>query len=116
MAQTPAIDGARIGDHVLHDDWRSHAACRDFDCDLFFPNGTTGGFADDIAAAKRLCAQCPVIEPCLNFALVSNQEFGVWGGTSEDERRQLRRAWLRMRRLSSSRTSSDVARGEREAS
>jgi len=63
-----------------------------------------------------LCGLCPVIESCLTFALVSNQEFGVWGGTSEDERRQLRRAWLRIRRLSASKTSTDVSGGEREAS
>ena len=46
---------------------------------------------DDIATAKQICALCPVQEPCLEFALETNQESGVWGGTSEEERRVLRR-------------------------
>ena len=37
-------------------------------------------------------------EPCLDFALATNQESGVWGGTSEEERRKLRKAWLAARR------------------
>jgi WhiB family redox-sensing transcriptional regulator len=41
---------------------------------------------------------CPVNEPCLEYALATNQDSGVWGGRSEEERRTLRRAWLRQRR------------------
>ena len=74
--------------------WRSVAACRDTDPDLFFPIGTTGPAIDQIASAKAVCDACPAKEPCLEFALISNQDSGVWGGTSEDERRKLRRSWL----------------------
>ena len=35
---------------------------------------------------------------CLQFALTTNQEDGVWGGYSEDERRELRRRWRRLGR------------------
>ena len=73
--------------------WREHAACRDSDPDLFFPIGTTGQALDQIDAAKGVCDRCPVAVDCLEFALVTNQEAGVWGGTSEDERRRLRKAW-----------------------
>jgi WhiB family redox-sensing transcriptional regulator len=79
-------------------DWRDTAACRDTDPDLFFPVGTTGPAVDQITAAKAVCDVCPSKEPCLQFALVSNQDSGVWGGTSEDERRKLRRVWLKNRR------------------
>ncbi len=73
--------------------WRQDAECRDLDPNLFFPVGVTGAAVDQIAAAKGICAGCPVRAECLEFAITTNQEFGVWGGTSEDERRVLRRKW-----------------------
>ena len=73
--------------------WRDKAACRDTDADLFFPPGNKGLALAQIEAAKAICRSCPALEPCLQFALESNQEAGVWGGTDEDERRRLRRAW-----------------------
>ncbi len=76
------------------DDWRRVAACRNTEPDLFFPVGTTGPAVDQIEAAKRVCRSCEALEPCLDFALATNQESGVWGGTSEEERRKLRKAWL----------------------
>ena len=72
-------------------DWRDDAACRDEDPELFFPIGTTGIALEQVNAAKRVCARCPVQEDCLEFTLASNQDAGIWGGTSEDERRLLRR-------------------------
>ena len=74
------------------------AACRNTEPDLFFPVGTTGPAVDQIEAAKRVCRACEALEPCLDFALATNQESGVWGGTSEEERRKLRKAWLAARR------------------
>ena len=83
------------------DDWRKLAACRHTEPDLFFPVGTTGPAIDQIEAAKRVCRSCEVVEPCLEFALATNQESGVWGATSEEERRKLRKAWLAARRRAS---------------
>jgi WhiB family redox-sensing transcriptional regulator len=85
---------SRSIDWDLHD-WREVAACRDTDPDLFFPIGTTGPAIAQIEAAKAVCRQCEALAQCLEFALATNQESGVWGGTSEEERRVLRRAWLR---------------------
>jgi WhiB family redox-sensing transcriptional regulator len=84
-----------------HDDWRDVAACRDTSPDLFFPVGTTGPALEQIEQAKAVCRQCPVSAPCLEFALVTNQDSGVWGGTSEEERRKLRRAWMARHRKAS---------------
>ena len=82
------------------EDWRTRAACRDTDPDLFFPVGTTGQAIDQIEAAKAVCRACDALTECLEFALATNQESGVWGDTSEDERRKLRKAWLaRQRRI-----------------
>jgi WhiB family redox-sensing transcriptional regulator len=75
------------------EDWRTSAACRDTDPDLFFPVGTTGLALDQIAAAKAVCNACVAQSACLEFALVTNQESGIWGGTSEEERRKLRKSW-----------------------
>ena len=66
-------------------DWRAKAACRDKDPELFFPVGNTG-------------AACKVIDACLKCALDTNQDYGVWGGLSEDERRALKRRAMRARR------------------
>jgi WhiB family redox-sensing transcriptional regulator len=78
--------------------WRLLASCRSTDPDLFFPVGTTGMALEQIDDAKRVCALCPVNEPCLEYALATNQDSGIWGGTSEEERRTLRRQWLRAKR------------------
>jgi len=80
------------------DVWRLRASCRSVDPDLFFPVGSTGLALEQIGDAKAVCALCPVNEPCLEYALATNQDSGVWGGTSEEERRALRRQWLRARR------------------
>ena len=82
-------------------DWRDRAACRDTAPDLFFPIGTTGPALDQIESAKRVCRQCEAQAPCLEFALATNQESGVWGGTSEEERCKLRKAWLSRQRRAS---------------
>src|SRR5215467_9689142 len=60
------------------DAWRNRAACRDTSPELFFPIGTTGVALDQIDAAKRVCTGCPVASECLEFALATNQEAGVW--------------------------------------
>jgi WhiB family redox-sensing transcriptional regulator len=71
--------------------WRVNAICRDTDPELFFPVGTTGQALLQIAKAKGVCCQCPVKVECLDFAIDTNQDTGIWGGLSEDERRNLRR-------------------------
>lgn len=83
------------------DSWRNQALCRDTDPDLFFPVGTTGVAIDQIEAAKAVCQICPAQEPCLEFALATHQECGVWGGTSEEERRKMRKSWLARQRRAS---------------
>lgn len=71
--------------------WRNNALCRDTDPELFFPIGTTGQALLQISRAKEVCCECPVKVDCLDFAMDTNQDTGIWGGTSEEERRQMRR-------------------------
>ena len=79
-------------------DWRSKAACLDVDPELFFPIGNTGPAITQAEEAKSVCARCSVISTCLTWALENNQDAGVWGGTSEDERRAMKRRSARVRR------------------
>lgn len=73
-------------------DWVHRARCKDEDPELFFPIGTSGPAAVQIEVAKAICCQCTVKAECLEWALGTNQDAGVWGGLSEDERRAVRRA------------------------
>lgn len=71
-------------------DWMVLGSCRELDPELFFPIGRSGEAELKIIAAKQACARCPVIAECLAFALDTGQEGGVWGGTSEEERQEMR--------------------------
>ena len=70
--------------------WRDHAACRDADPVLFFPAGTSAAALAQASRAKRVCEGCPVRVMCLDWALTTGREIGVWGGTVPEERRALR--------------------------
>ena len=62
-------------------------SCRGMDPEVFFPDR-----GESLAPAKAICADCIVRDECLEYALDNRERFGVWGGTSERERRRLRRA------------------------
>ena len=64
--------------------WWFAALCAQTDPELFFPE--TGNLPRD---AKRVCARCPVCAECLDYALAQDRLYGVWGGTTERERRKL---------------------------
>lgn len=68
-------------------DWRDEAECRTWDPELFFPVGTTGPALNQTEQAKSICRRCVVATDCLAWAFETNQDAGVWGGMSEDERR-----------------------------
>jgi WhiB family transcriptional regulator, redox-sensing transcriptional regulator len=76
--------------------WRDDAACRDADPELFFPIGTAGAALRQIGEAKRICRACPAQTQCLAWALHNRVTDGVWGGTTEDERRAIRGPSTRM--------------------
>jgi WhiB family redox-sensing transcriptional regulator len=66
--------------------WVLRANCVGIDAELFFPDR-----GEPTRHAKAVCAGCEVRAECLDYALETGQKFGVWGGTSERERRSLRR-------------------------
>ena len=68
-------------------EWAARGACVGLPVDLFYPE--RGGVSP---FAKETCAGCPVRDECLDYALTNVIRHGVWGGTSEKERRKLRAA------------------------
>lgn len=76
---------------MTHTDWRHRAACRDEDPELFFPISEVGPGARQAEQAKAVCARCPVREQCLRYALDNGLDHGIFGGTTERERRALTR-------------------------
>jgi WhiB family redox-sensing transcriptional regulator len=67
------------------------AACEGRDTELFFPEGEGPDALMQVALAKWICARCPVRRPCLEFAFSTGQRYGIWGGMTAQERRDLRR-------------------------
>ena len=80
--------------------WLESARCLNEDPELFFPVGNTGPAVEQIEQAKSVCRDCGVISMCLEYAIKENQDTGVWGGLSEDERKSLKRKYARARRAS----------------
>jgi WhiB family redox-sensing transcriptional regulator len=72
-------DGSLLG-------WQDLALCAETDPEAFFPE--KGGSTRE---AKKVCSGCEVRGDCLEYALASDQRFGIWGGLSERERRKLKR-------------------------
>jgi WhiB family redox-sensing transcriptional regulator len=70
--------------------WMADGNCRLHPPATFFPSDGVG-----VDRARKICATCPVKDPCLTYALENRIDHGVWGGTSERERRRI----LKRRRL-----------------
>src|ERR1700753_2106875 len=66
--------------------WMAEGKCRELPPETFFPSDGVG-----VEIARRICAECPQKSPCLEYALRNGIDHGVWGGTSERERRRIPR-------------------------
>ncbi|MET9387507.1 WhiB family transcriptional regulator [Streptomyces sp. NPDC002928] len=78
--------------------WREMAICQDQDPDLFFSVGpiTSGPTLIQTDEAKAVCRRCPVMKQCLNWAIRVDPVEGIWGGTTEAERRAMRHRTARV--------------------
>ena len=72
--------------------WRAAAACSNMETNLFFPVGEGMMALDQINLAKSVCASCPVRLECLEFAIRTIQNDGIWGGATEEERKIIKRS------------------------
>jgi WhiB family redox-sensing transcriptional regulator len=64
--------------------WMASGLCAQAKPSVFFPSDGVG-----VEVARKICASCPVKEPCLEYALEQRIDHGVWGGCSERERRRI---------------------------
>jgi WhiB family transcriptional regulator, redox-sensing transcriptional regulator len=71
-------------------EWMADGHCATQPPSLFFPSDGAG-----VEKARKVCATCPMRTQCLEYALVNRVDHGVWGGTSERQRRRI----LKSRRL-----------------
>lgn len=70
---------------IPNDDWVQEAICTTTDPEIFHPEK-----GNQNHEARRICAQCPVRMPCLEWAMLHNER-GIWGGFSERDRERLKR-------------------------
>jgi len=75
------------------EDWMLEGACVYADTDLFFPVGLSMKAMKQANEAKAVCMDCPVVNECLEYAIRTNQDSGIWGGTTEEERKSIRRQY-----------------------
>jgi WhiB family redox-sensing transcriptional regulator len=68
------------------DHWQDRAACFGIEPDVFFPISE-----EEAGAALAYCSVCRIREECLAWALKNGERYGVWGGTTEQQRRRLQR-------------------------
>jgi WhiB family transcriptional regulator, redox-sensing transcriptional regulator len=80
---TPAIPNLAA---ALIGPWTARASCTETDPEVFFPP-----HGDPATQARQICAQCPVRDDCLAYALDADERYGIWGGLDPDERRSLHR-------------------------
>ncbi|MDR0951102.1 MAG: WhiB family transcriptional regulator [Candidatus Ancillula sp.] len=71
--------------------WKKKAKCSELDPELFFPIGTSDAAKEQEKKAIDICHSCPVCEECLEKAIADKQEIGVWGGTTEKIRKEMRK-------------------------
>ena len=84
--------------------WRSASACLSADPDLFFPITAAGLAEKQITQAKMICAGCQVRQECLEFAMTHDQVYGIWGGTTPEDRQRARRRKRRAAAAAAKRT------------
>lgn len=80
-------------------DWRGRAACSRLDPDIFYPVGDGAYACEMTGIAKQACLSCPVRAECLRQALETGEQYGIWGGMTPEERRDLARRNMRRRRI-----------------
>jgi WhiB family redox-sensing transcriptional regulator len=88
--------------------WIERSRCIGEDPELFFPVGSTGSALAQTAKAIEICAGCPVRAECLEWALETCQDAGVWGGLGEEERREIRRARRRAAAVATERSDDEL--------
>lgn len=95
----------KMAEALQDNNWADDAACKDADSEIFFAHNGHSTGESDMREAKSYCNgdenadPCPVREECLDYAMVANEKYGVWGGLDENERRSRKREMRYRRKL-----------------
>lgn len=71
---------------IRHLDWQNDAACLGTDPEMFFPEGPAA------SQTLRICQHCPVFQQCLDHAMDNPTLRGIWAGTTDVQRRAMRKS------------------------
>lgn len=85
LARTVSLRSSFDLSELAAEEWMQYGVCAETDPDVFFPEQ-----GESAKPGKRICEGCPVIGECLEFAMNHGERFGIWGGLTDRERRQLR--------------------------
>ena len=77
--------------------WQDDAACREYPGDFWYAEKHKAGAQQLLREGKAICAECPVRAECLEYAVINNERYGVWGGLSPRQRQPLRRGRIDVR-------------------
>jgi WhiB family redox-sensing transcriptional regulator len=93
VLQSRAALGAAFTEALRSEDleWQKDGICRVTDDYKFFPEGKENAAWAQVA--KRMCLDCPILRQCRDWALTRREEFGVWGGLSEKDRKAIWKKW-----------------------
>lgn len=69
------------------EEWQDDSLCATTDPEIFFPE--KGDIGNRVNEAKQICAECPVRQQCLDYAIANREEHGIWGGLSYSQRKRL---------------------------
>ncbi len=81
---TSALGSGALANSISPEEWMRKGLCTTVPPSTFFPSDGAG-----VHLAKKICAECPVKEVCLQYALEARIDHGIWGGESERERRRI---------------------------
>jgi WhiB family redox-sensing transcriptional regulator len=88
-----------LDDEPIYHSWREQAACAGTDTELFYPPRDKDLYSDVATEAKKLCngsrgqSPCPVRAECFWYAVITDEQHGIWGGMSHRERNAFVRKW-----------------------
>jgi WhiB family redox-sensing transcriptional regulator len=105
LSRSPGAAGPLLDEEGPGPAWQDAASCATADPEAWFPE--PGGHDGEMA--KAVCRSCPVKRECLEYAMARNEQWGVWGGLSELERRTLKRQRRKLERRQARETLTEAA-------
>lgn len=91
-AQLPVgLNGHAMARRARPEPWKDDANCRGLNPEIFHVEDKGAVGRAKVAAARDVCDGCTVRTECLAYAIANNEELGIWGGTTDRQRRQMRK-------------------------